>query len=89
MCLQSGGPCSGVTGDRLNDLKLGGHFSLHKGIIRQSDNILEDYSLIPCSFSFFFFSGSCKIAPLNAATHVWIIFLNNHYSIFIHTEVYF
>lgn len=47
MCLPSGGPCSGVTGDGVNDLELGGHFSPPKGIIRQSDNILEDYSLIP------------------------------------------
>lgn len=61
MCLPSGGPCSGVTGDGLNDLKLGGHFSLHEGIIRQSDNILEDYSLIPTQLFFFFFQDPVRL----------------------------
>lgn len=73
MCLSSAGLCSSVTGNGLNDLKLGGHFSLHVGITRWSDNILKDYSLITTWL--LSFSGYCKIAPLNATTHVWIIFL--------------
>lgn len=54
MCLPSGGLCSSVTGNGLNDLKLGGHFSLHMRIISPSDNILENYSLIKLPGSFLF-----------------------------------
>lgn len=61
MCLPSGEPCSGVTGDGLNDLKLGGHFSLWKNIIRQSDNIMGDYLLRPTLlFLFFFFQDPVR-----------------------------
>lgn len=73
MCLPSGELCSSVTGNGLNDLKLGGHFLLHMRIISQFDNVLKGYSLITTWL--FSFPGYCKIAPLNATTHIWIIFL--------------
>lgn len=86
MCLPSGGLCSSVIGNGLNDLKLGGHFSLHMGIINRSDNILKYYSLITTWL--FSFSGYRVITLLMLQPTFRLFFLRPLFYIYLHYSVF-